>query len=99
MYAHKIIKKKKELRQLIKHCKTTGYCSFDFETTGLEYHSSVHYPTILGVSFQPGSAWVIPLGHFDSPFKDNYEELLIQFGKEVLEDPNITKIAWNTTVH
>lgn len=92
---YRIIKKKYEVRKLIKYCKQTGYCSFDFETSGHEYYNPLGYPTILGVSFQPGSAWIIPLGHFDSPFKNNFEKILRLFSKEVLEDPNIIKIAWN----
>lgn len=92
---HKIIKTEKELDRLIAYCKETGYASVDFETSGHDFHSILGYPTILGVSFQPGSAWVIPLGHFDSPFKDKYEKLLIKFGKEVISNPAITKIAWN----
>jgi DNA polymerase I len=90
-----IITKRSQLKKLIRHCKQTGYCCFDFETTGLEYYKEENYPTVLSVSFQPGSSWVIPLGHFDSPFKDHYEEILKEFGKAVLENINITKIAWN----
>lgn len=94
---YKIIRDRKELKELIKHCKTTGYASIDFETNALPFYASAGYPTILGVSFQPGSAWVIPLAHFDSPFlkEGEWVDLLKEFGREVLEDPNIIKIAWN----
>lgn len=92
---YKIIKTEKELDKLIKNCKKTKYASIDFETSGHEFHSPLGYPTILGVSFQPGSAWIIPLGHFDSPFKDNFETILNKFSIGVLEDKEITKIAWN----
>lgn len=91
---YKIVKTKKQVRKLIEYCKQTGYASIDFETSGHDFHSELGYPTILGVSFQPGSAWVIPLGHFDSPFK-NYEDILKLFGEEVIENKAITKIAWN----
>lgn len=92
---YKIIKNEEELNLLISYCKKTGYASVDFETSGLQYYLDTEYPTILGVSFQPGSAWVIPLGHFDSPFKDRFEDVLQHFGREIIENPNIVKIGWN----
>ena len=94
---YKIIRKEKEVDQLIKYCKQTGYASIDFETSGDPVNSFFSYPTILGVSFQPGSSWIIPLAHFDSPFKpgDRWIKILVHFGKEVMEDVNIVKIAQN----
>lgn len=91
----KIIKTEKELDKLIKYCQQTGYASIDFETSGHDWHSPLGYPTILGVSFQPGSAWVIPLGHFDSPFKDNWEYYLGKFSKAVIENKEVVKMAHN----
>lgn len=84
-----------EVKQLIQHCKKTKYCCLDFETTSLKFYEEEEYPTILGVSFQIGSAWVIPLGHYDSPFKHNFPKILRLFSKGVLEDPEITKIGHN----
>lgn len=92
---YKIIKNEDELWELIGYCKKTGYASVDFETTGLKFWSDSEYPTILGVSFQPGSSWIIPLGHKDSKFRKNYKRILTIFGREVIEDPNIAKICWN----
>lgn len=94
---YKIITNERQLDKLIKYCKQTGYASIDFETNALPYHSPLGKPTILGVSFQPGSGWVIPLAHFDTPVKDKkiWKKWLIKFGKEVIEDFNVTKIAWN----
>ena len=100
---YRIIKTKKELKRVIRACKKTRYCSFDFETSGHPHHSPLGYPTILGISFQPGSSWILPLGHFDSPFniphtpeKDQpWLKLLRLFSKEVLEDKEIVKVAWN----
>jgi DNA polymerase I len=91
----KVITKRSQVRELIRHCIKTGYCSFDFETSSTEYYNEDEYPTMLGVSFQPGSAWVIPLGHGSSPFKDNFLSILQLFGRKVLENPQVTKIAWN----
>ena len=91
----KIIKNEKQLDRLIKYCKQTGYASIDFETSGHPFQSSLGYPTILGISFQPGSAYIVPLGHFDSVFKDDYERILKKIGKELISNPDIIKIAWN----
>lgn len=86
-----------KVEQLVQYCKTTGVCSFDFETDGTAYHAPNSYPTILGVSFQPGSAYIIPLGHFESPFrkKDEWVKVLQYFGREVMMDKDIIKIAHN----
>lgn len=90
-----ICKNIKDVKKLISYVKETKICSFDFETDGNPYYEPYSYPTILGVSFQVGSAWIIPLGHFDSPFKDNYQEVLKLIGRELMEDIDITKIAHN----
>lgn len=97
MSQFKIIKTLDEVHELIQYCKQTKYCSLDFETTGLKYYEKSELPTVLGVSFQIGSAWVIPLAHFDSPFLKNNQwiKVLKLFGKEVLEDWDIVKVAWN----
>lgn len=92
-----ILQSEAEVDRLIDACLKTGYCSHDFETTGEPVHSVDGLPTILGVSFQPGSAIILPLAHFDSPFKknDKWLKLLRKFGKAVIENPNIIKICWN----
>lgn len=92
-----IINNLKELRTLIEYCKVTGYASIDFETNGYPFHSSMGRPTILSVSFQPGSGWVIPLAHKDSIFLKNNKwlEVLKEFGKEVISNKDIIKVAWN----
>jgi len=94
---YKIIRTEKQLDRVISYCKQTGYASVDFETTGHPYHSSLGLPTILGISFQAGSAWILPLAHFDSPFLkgQKWVYLLNKFGKEVIENPKVTKIAQN----
>lgn len=94
MHVYKIIREEKELDQLIKYCKQTRYCSSDFETNGGNANELWAFPTILGVSFQPGSSWIIPLGHKESPFT-NWVSLLKKFGREVIENPDIVKIGQN----
>ena len=93
--SYKIIKNTTELNELIRYCKETGYCSSDFESSGSNAMYPGSFPTILGVSFQPGSAWVIPLGHKESPFKRNWRDILAYFGREVIENPDIIKIGQN----
>jgi DNA polymerase-1 len=83
-----------DIYELIGYIYQTGYACIDFETSSLEYYEESEYPTILGISFQPGSGWIIPLGHYESPWRDTYPEI-IRLLKPVLEDPNIVKIAWN----
>jgi len=84
-----------ELETLISYCKETGYACIDFETLDLKYYEDYSIPLMLGVSFQPGNTWIIPLGHHESPFKGEWERILQKFGKGVMSDPKITKIAWN----
>jgi len=93
---HKIIRKRYELKKLIKYCKQTGYACVDFETNAMPIPHPLFYPTILGISFQPGSSWILPLAHFDSPFKNGkWEKLLKLFGEQVIENKDIIKIAQN----
>jgi len=92
---YKIITEEKQLHQVIAYCKQTGYACVDFESNGHSATSSLFLPTILGISFQPGSAWILPLAHFDSPFKHKWEKLLKLVGKELISNPAITKIAQN----
>lgn len=93
-----IIKNFKELRQLVKACKKTSITSVDFETNGEKlYNDSTFIPTILSVSFQAGSGIAIPLAHPESAFLRNgkWRKVLRYFGRQVIENPRITKFAWN----
>lgn len=92
---YKIISTDEELDRLIGCCKQTGYCSYDFEATGARIYNRDFYPTILGVSYEPGRSIIIPLGHFNSPWKKSWKKKLRKFGREVMEDPNIVKIGQN----
>lgn len=104
-HAYKICEDWDDIYELVRHVKTTGICSHDFETLtsnkadkkgGLKYYSHFAFPTVLGISFQPGSGWVIPLGHKDSPFEDDEYPLILQYlGREIFSNPEITKVAWN----
>jgi len=94
-YKYKLVKVWTELRQLVAYCKQTGYASTDFESSGANAMYPGSYPTILGVSFQPGGAWIIPLAHKESSFRGEWEEVLRFFGHNVIEDPDIIKIGQN----
>lgn len=95
-----IIKNFNELKELVKSCKKTGYASVDFETNARGLYMDDFRPTILSVSFQAGSGVSIPLLHFDKSVqflrKDNqWLKWLLYFGRKVIENPDIVKIAWN----
>lgn len=92
---YKIVKTWSQIEELVSYVKITKYCSFDFETTSLKYYEEFEYPTVIGISFQVGSGWVIPLGHFDSPFKGFFVKVLKYLEKHIFSDPTIIKIAWN----
>lgn len=94
-----IIRNKRELKKLIACCKATGYASVDYETNGLPIYNKSFKPTILSVSWMPGFGASIPLDHFET--KDytspgwNWKKMLRKFGEEVIENYEITKVAWN----
>lgn len=94
-----IIKNKRELKKLIACCKATGYACCDYETDGSPIYNKVFKPTILSVSWMPGFGASIPLDHFET--KDytspgwNWKKMLRKFGEEVIENYEITKVAWN----
>lgn len=94
-----IIKNKRELKKLIACCKATGYACCDYETNGSPLYNKSFKPTILSVSWMPGFGASIPLDHFEikeytSPGW-NWKKMLRKFGEEVIENYEITKVAWN----
>lgn len=96
---YKIITNKQELKKLIQCCKQTGYASVDFETNAEPIYNKSFKPTILSVTFQPGFGCSIPLYHFETKKYTskgwNWKKMLRKFGEEVIENPNIVKVAWN----
>lgn len=96
---YKIITNKQELKKLIQCCKQTGYASVDFETNAEPLYNKSFKPTILSVTFQPGFGCSIPLDHFETKKYTskgwNWKKMLRKFGEEVIENPNIVKVAWN----
>lgn len=96
---YKIITNKQELKKLIQCCKQTGYASVDFETNAELIYNKSFKPTILSVTFQPGFGCSIPLDHFETKKYTssgwNWKKMLCKFGEEVIENPNVVKVAWN----
>lgn len=96
---YKIITNKQELKKLIQCCKQTGYASVDFETNAEPIYNKSFKPTILSVTFQPGFGCSIPLDHFETKKYTssgwNWKKMLRKFGEEVIENPEVVKVAWN----
>lgn len=96
---YKIITNKQELKKLIQCCKQTGYASVDFETNAELIYNKSFKPTILSVTFQPGFGCSIPLDHFETKKYTssgwNWKKMLRKFGEEIIENPEVVKVAWN----
>jgi DNA polymerase-1 len=96
---YKLITNKQELKKLIQCCKQTGYASVDFETNAEPIYNKSFKPTILSVTFQPGFGCSIPLDHFETKKYTssgwNWKKMLRKFGEEIIENPEVVKVAWN----
>ncbi len=94
-----IIKNKRMLKKVIELCKYTGYASVDYETDGSLIYNKSFKPTILSVSWMPGFGASIPLDHFQTKEYTspgwNWKKMLRKFGEEIIENYEITKVAWN----
>ena len=94
-----IIRNKRELKKLIACCKATGYACCDYETNAEPIYNKSFKPTILSVSWMPGFGASIPLDHFETKAYTspgwNWKKMLRKFGEEVIENYEITKVAWN----
>lgn len=94
-----MIRNKRELKKLIACCKATGYACCDYETNAEPIYNKSFKPTILSVSWMPGFGASIPLDHFETKAYTspgwNWKKMLRKFGEEVIENYEITKVAWN----
>lgn len=100
----KIIQTDKDLKSLIRFCRQTKYACVDFEGS-LKYYEdkvemyegcNINEPWLMGCSFQPGSAWVLPMEHPESKWKGGkWKRRFRRFNRAVMEDPEIVKVAWN----
>lgn len=95
----KIITTVEEIKQVVQYIKQTGECCFDFETTELTDMGTFDpdfRATVLSLSFQHGSAYVIPLFHDESPFTEKQVHKILEYiSREVFQNPDIRKIAQN----
>ena len=85
-----------DIEELLGYIDSTGYASFDLETSGLEYRLPGFEINTIAISFQPGGGWVIPtsvkFGIFDEQ-QIRYIWSLLK--SRVFENRAITKIAHN----
>ena len=93
-----IAKNLQDVDALIQACKSTGYCSFDYETNAEPLYTNRFTPTLLSITFQPGSSVCIPLDHFErDKYTDGFswKKAIKRIGRQVFQNSNITKMAWN----
>lgn len=89
MTASKICTSPEDVDKLVEYCEVTGEAVFDFETRPelpgltkskdlLKHNTEFHLsqPTMLSVAFQPGSAWLVPMFHHESPFDIGKDDVL-----------------------
>lgn len=98
---YRIIRNEEELDRLIDCCKKVGYACIDFETNAEPIYNKTFKATILSITFQPGFGCSIPLQHHEAKKKKfcgknwNWKKMLLKFGHEVIENPDIVKCSWN----
>lgn len=98
---YRIIRNEEELDRLIDCCKKVGYSCIDFETNAEPIYNKTFKATILSITFQPGFGCSIPLQHHEAKKKKfcgknwNWKKMLLKFGHEVIENPDIVKCSWN----
>lgn len=90
-----IIKTEAELDRLIHACKVTKYCSYDWETNAEPLYNQSFKVTILSISFQPGFGCSIPCQHPETSKSWKWKKAILKIGHELLENPDIIKVAWN----
>lgn len=98
---YRIIRNDEELDRLIDCCKKVGYACIDFETNAEPIYNKTFKSTIISITFQPGFGCSIPLQHHEAKKKKfcgknwNWKKMLLKFGHEVIENPDIVKCSWN----
>lgn len=98
---YRIIRNEEELDRLIDCCKKVGYACIDFETNAEPIYNKTFKSTIISITFQPGFGCSIPLQHHEAKKKKfcgkdwNWKKMLLKFGHEVIENPDIVKCSWN----
>jgi len=97
--AYKIVTSYQDIFELVGHIKKTKICCFDFETTKLTDMGTFDpnfYCTLLSISFQQGSSYIIPLWHPEANMSETLISQIIDLlNKEVFGDHSIVKIGHN----
>jgi len=71
----------------------TKYASFDIETTGLVFFSDKILT--ISISFQAGSAYVIPIDHIEGKFSQLDKEIIFKLLEDrIFNNPDIIKLGW-----
>lgn len=100
MTPYKTVLNFEDLKTVVEYIKQTKLCGFDFETKtlkeGLGTHEKGFYATLLSLSFQSGSSYIIPLEHYESPFsKKEVEAIMKYLGHHIFSNNQIRKVAHN----
>jgi DNA polymerase I-like protein with 3'-5' exonuclease and polymerase domains len=94
---HLVVQDIKTIELLECYCEDTGICCFDFETTPLTdkgTYDEEFSVLSLSISFQPGSSYVIPLYHPESPFtEDQIQGFILPILQRIFANPHILKIG------
>lgn len=92
----RLVKTTEDLHLLMDYCERLEVGCFDYETSSLEIHDDDFYAIVLGISFQPGGGWVIPLEHWEHPISpETRQEWLDILNERFFGNPRIQKIAHN----
>lgn len=93
-----IAKSLDDVKRVIEACHKTGYGCFDYETNAQPLYVEAFTPTLLSITFQPGSSVGIPLNHFErEKYTDGFDwmKALELIGEGIFTDTEIVKMAWN----
>ena len=91
-----ILTTKAEVRQLIKACKQTGYCCYDWETNAQPIYMKDFCTTILSITFQAGFACSVVTDHFQrKAYKVRYSSkwVIKKIGHELIWS-DIPKVSY-----
>jgi len=90
-----LVESKNMFDTLLDYVEQTGIGCFDYETTGLKWYDETMFCTVLSISFQIGSSYIIPLYHREPVFDyDDAGNILEKGGKYVVldtEDPILSE--------
>ncbi len=92
---YKRIKTKTEIDTLVEHCKKSGWASLDYESTGSFISRPWWLLTEVAISFQPGSSWVLELGHPENPKKGSWKATHTYLLEKLFSHSNIIILVYN----